>query len=150
MCLLFCVPVPWSMPPDCSQERSEHFYKCKSSPASGIVLERTCVCTGASFFYEAGGLPFEAQEVRAFGLLLAEMADRISSGGGGGFWARCWPFGAAAAQAGGGDGGDAASGDARQSVKYRLAVLAVECCQPRVYKRPSFAGILEELQGLAA
>lgn len=34
---------------------------------------------GASFFYQPDTLPFEAQEVRAFGLLLADMAARITA-----------------------------------------------------------------------
>ena len=39
---------------------------------------------GASFFYQPDTLPFEAQEVRAFGLLLADMAARIAAAG----WSR--------------------------------------------------------------
>lgn len=39
---------------------------------------------GASFFYQPGGAPFEAQEVRAFGLMLADMAARIPGVGVGG------------------------------------------------------------------
>jgi hypothetical protein len=36
---------------------------------------------GASFFYQLDTLPYEAQEVRAFGLLLADMAVRITAAG---------------------------------------------------------------------
>ncbi len=32
---------------------------------------------GASFFYKPGTLPYEAQEVRAFGLFLRDMLDRL-------------------------------------------------------------------------
>jgi len=34
-------------------------------------------CTGASFFYEKGPVPYEAQEVRAFGLFLTDMVNLI-------------------------------------------------------------------------
>ena len=36
---------------------------------------------GASFFYQPDTLPYEAQEVRAFGLLLADMAARTAAAG---------------------------------------------------------------------
>lgn len=32
---------------------------------------------GASFFYEAGDVPYEAQEVRAYGLLLHDLVSRL-------------------------------------------------------------------------
>jgi hypothetical protein len=34
-------------------------------------------CAGASFFYEKGPVPYEAHEVRAFGLFLADMVRLI-------------------------------------------------------------------------
>jgi hypothetical protein len=32
---------------------------------------------GASFFYHPGAVPYEAQEVRAYGLMLCDLVDRI-------------------------------------------------------------------------
>ena len=32
---------------------------------------------GASFFYQAGNVPYEAQEVRAYGLLLHDLVSRL-------------------------------------------------------------------------
>lgn len=34
------------------------------------------LCAGASFFYEQGTIPYEAQEARAFGLFLADLLAR--------------------------------------------------------------------------
>ena len=34
-------------------------------------------CVGASFFYSASTVPYEAQEVRAFGLFLQDMVQRL-------------------------------------------------------------------------
>ena len=37
-----------------------------------------CSCAvGASYFYQPGGVSYEAQEVRAFGLLLKDLVSRI-------------------------------------------------------------------------
>lgn len=36
---------------------------------------------GASFFYKPGTLPYEAQEVLAFGLFLRDMLDRLEEAG---------------------------------------------------------------------
>ena len=35
------------------------------------------LCTGASFFYEPGDIPYEAQEARAFGLFLTDLLARM-------------------------------------------------------------------------
>ena len=53
-----------------------------SSPAHGLSAPRfTAVCrAGASFFYKPGTLPYEAQEVRAFGLFLSDLIARIDWG----------------------------------------------------------------------
>ena len=53
--------------------------------AGSLKCDRlTTSVAGASFFYQPDTLPFEAQEVRAFGLLLADMAARIAAAG----WSR--------------------------------------------------------------
>jgi len=108
-----------------------------------------CCGAGASFFYEAGVLPFEAQEVRAFGLLVADMAARIPAGGAGncagngGFWARFWPSSPPPPPKGAG------SSMPESSVKKQLSLLAEACTQPSVSKRPSFSIIVAKLQELA-
>ena len=39
----------------------------------------SCVHAGASFFYEPGAVPYEAQEARAFGLFLADLLARMDA-----------------------------------------------------------------------
>jgi hypothetical protein len=41
------------------------------------LISQSVYPAGASFFYRPGTLPYEAQEVRAFGLFLADMLARI-------------------------------------------------------------------------
>lgn len=108
-----------------------------------------CCGAGASFLYETGVLPFEAQEVRAFGLLVADMAARIPAGGdgnragNGGFWARFWPSNTPPPPSGAG------GSITESSVKKQLSLLAEACTQPSVSKRPSFSKIVTKLQELA-
>ena len=56
---------------------------CRSSDrtVACVVMTGAHSFAGASFFYQPDTLPYEAQEVRAFGLLLADMAVRITAAG---------------------------------------------------------------------
>ncbi len=54
----------------------------EASNSKSIVTNdaRLAVCAaGASFFYKPGTLPYEAQEVRAFGLFLNDMLARLEA-----------------------------------------------------------------------
>ena len=48
----------------------EVVYCCKLNPQGSLSA-------GASFFYQKGPVPYEAQEVRAFGLFLTDMVKLI-------------------------------------------------------------------------
>jgi hypothetical protein len=73
---------------------------------------------GASFFYKPGTLPYEAQEVRAFGLFLSDMLDRL----------------------------DNASRDA--PAVGQLREIAAQSLQPLPQQRPGFADIAARCEGL--
>ena len=70
---------------------------------------------GASFFYQPDTLPYEAQEVRAFGLFLSDLIARMD--------------------------GSAHGGAARQ----KLEGTASACLEPDPLKRPAFAAIAAAL-----
>ncbi len=90
---------------------------------------------GASFFYEPASLPFEAQEVRAYGLMLEDMVARMPADGGG---------------HGGGHSARGNGSAAAKPVAEQLAALAADCCQPDVGRRPSFAAIVSRLRELSS
>ncbi|KAK9834070.1 hypothetical protein WJX81_007769 [Elliptochloris bilobata] len=84
---------------------------------------------GASFCYEKGAAaPYQAQEVRAFGLLLADLVARLASGG-----------------SSAGDTNPAAGGP---NLGGSLGALAGECLAAAPTKRPTFPELAARLQKL--
>ena len=74
---------------------------------------------GASFFYQPGSVPYEAQEVRAYGLFMADVVARSHMHEG---------------QAAG--------------VRDGLAALADSCVRTPARQRPAFAKIVEQLEAM--
>ena len=65
-----------------ASEQCHHHSKrlCCASHWCCVTTHNRCLKyqpAGASFFYQPGGLSYEAQEVRAYGLLLKDLVSRI-------------------------------------------------------------------------
>ncbi|GFR43459.1 hypothetical protein Agub_g4542 [Astrephomene gubernaculifera] len=112
--------------------------------------ENVTLCDfGASFSYDPKSQPFwQAMEVRAYGLMLRDVAQRCSD-------AAAAAAAAAAAPAGAASGGRAKSpsGGGSEVVAEVVAALrkvAEECVDLPPARRPSFGEVCEELKGLRA